>query len=113
MANELNVALKNAAEKIVKYVDNVATMSVETRFVEVGGANAADFKAAAPAASTTIRLDGDCSAVLPMRRRADTNELEVDTSMFELHQRNVETAIEYRTKMMDALLQTLKQSVMR
>lgn len=112
MANELNTALKNAAEKIVKYVDNVATMSVETRFVEVG-ANAADFKAAAPAASTTIRLDGDCSAVLPMRRRADTNELEVDTSMFELHQRNVETAIEYRTKMMDALLQTLKQSVIR
>jgi hypothetical protein len=113
MANELNAALKNAAERIVKYVDNVATMTVQTRFVEVGGNGAADFKAAAPAAETVIRLDGDCSAVLPMRRRADTNELEVDSSMFELHQRNVETAIEYRTKMMEALLQTLKQSVIR
>lgn len=112
MANELNTALKNAAERIVKYVDNVATMTVETRFVEVGSAQA-DFKTAAPAASTVIRLDGDCSAVLPLRRRSDNNELEVDNSMFELHQRNVETAIEYRTKMMDALLQTLKQSVMR
>lgn len=106
MANEMSNALKTAAEKIVSYVNNVSTMTVETRFVELNS-GAADFSTAQPAACTVIRLDGDCSAVLPMRR-TESGTLEVDTSLVEMHQRNVQTAIEYRQKMMQALLEAIK-----
>lgn len=37
MANEFNTALKSAAEKIAHYVDNIATMTVETRYVDLDG----------------------------------------------------------------------------
>ncbi len=108
MANEMTNALKTAAEKIVSYVKDVASMTVETRFVEVNTeAAVADFSAAKPAACTVIRLDGDCSAVLPLRR-TETGSLEVDTAMFEVHQQNVQTAIEYRQKIMQALLEAIK-----
>jgi hypothetical protein len=55
-------------------------------------------------------MDGDCSAVVPLRK-TETGALEVDNGLFEMHQNNVATAIDYRTKMMAALLQTLKQSI--
>lgn len=109
MANELNNAFKVAAEKIVKYVDQMATLTVETRYVEVGEA-AADFAASKPVACTVIRLDGDCTATLPMRRR-EAGTLEVDASLFEMHERNVAAAVDYRARMMDALLQTFKQRI--
>ncbi len=109
MANELNNAIKSAAERIAKYVDNVATMTVETRVIDVDGSTV-DFAGAKPAARTEIRLDGDCATVLPLRQNAQ-GVAAVDGDLFELHQRNVATAIEYRTKMMEALLQTLKQAM--
>ncbi len=109
MASDLNNPLKAAADKVVKYIDNIATLTVETRFVEVQG-NQADFTNAKPAASTVIRLDGDCSAIVPLRK-TEAGVLEVDNGLFEMHQNIVATAIDYRTKMMAALLQTLKQSI--
>jgi hypothetical protein len=108
MANELNNAIKTTAETIARYVDNVATMTVETRFVDLD--NAQDFTQSKPVARTEIRLDGDCAAVLPVRKN-DAGVPVVDTDLFDLHQRNVATAIEYRARMMDALLQTFKQVI--
>lgn len=108
MANDLNNAIKSAAETIAKYVDNVATMTVETRFVDVG--EDVDFTKAKAAARTEIRLDGDCSAVVPARKN-EAGLLVVDDDLFAMHQRNVATAIDYRTRMMDALLQTFKQLI--
>jgi hypothetical protein len=111
MANELNNALKTTAEKIAKYVDNVATMTVETRFVDVDGPEKTfSFDQAKPAARTEIRLDGDCSAVVPVRHN-EAGMTVVDADLFDMHQRNVATAIEYRARMMDALLQTFRQVV--
>ena len=109
MANELNNAMKSAAEKIAKYVDNIASMTVETRYVDLDSA-AVDFSGAKPVARTEIKLDGDCSSVLPMRRN-EAGVAIVDADLFDMHQRNVATAIEYRARMMDALLQTFKQAV--
>ncbi len=109
MANEINNALKSAAGKIAKYVEDVATMTVETRYVDLGG-TAVDFDKALPAARTEIRMDGDCSTVLPVRKN-EAGAFIVDGDLFEMHQQNVATAIDYRTRMMDALLQTLKQAI--
>ena len=108
MANEINNALKSAAQKIAKYVDNVATMTVETRYVDLG--ETVDFGKALPAARTEIRLDGDCATVLPVRKN-EVGTLLVDSDLFAMHQQNVATAIDYRARMMDALLQTFKQTI--
>jgi hypothetical protein len=106
MANELNNALKSAADKIAKYVDEVSTMTVETRFVDID-AGTVDFDQARPVARTVVRLDGDSSTIVPMRKNAD-GVMAVDADLFELHERNVATAIDYRSQIMDALLQAIK-----
>ncbi len=61
---ELKQALKDAADSIAKYVQDAATMTVETRYVEMGG----DAETAKLAARTTVRLDGDSESILPMKK---------------------------------------------
>jgi hypothetical protein len=103
MASELRDALKASAERIAKYVEDVAEMSVETRYVELG---AASFDDAKLAARTIVKLDGDSQTIVPMQK-GDT-KLEVDMAVFEVHQQNVAATIEYRTKMMTSLLSILR-----
>ena len=103
MASELRDALKASAERIAKYVEDVAEMSVETSYVEVG---AASFEAAKLGARTVVKLDGDSQTIVPMQK--GDAKLEVDMGLFEVHQQNVAAAIEYRTKMMNSLLSVLR-----
>jgi hypothetical protein len=101
---ELKDALKTAAEKVAQYVEDAAEMSVETLYVEMG---AASFDNAKLAARTVVKLDGDSQTVLPMRK-GEGGALVVDTGVFELHQQNVQAAIDYRAKMMESLLSLLR-----
>jgi hypothetical protein len=108
MANELSNAVKSAATNIAKYIGDAATLTVETKFVEPGTATASDFSDALPVARTIIRLDGDSELVAPVRKTA-TGAFEIDDALFELHQINVETAIEYRARILSALLEALNR----
>ncbi len=108
MANEVEDAVKKAATSVADYVKNVAVLTVDTKFVEVGQTSFANFDQAAPAARTVIRLDGDCEVVAPMRKNA-AGVLEVDADLFQLHQANVQTAIDYRARLLDALLSVIKK----
>jgi len=103
MASELREALKSAAEKIAKYVEDAAEMAVETQYVELG---AASFDQAKLAARTIIKLDGDSQTVIPMQK--GESKLEVDMAVYEVHQQNVAAATEYRPKMMNSLLSVLR-----
>ncbi len=107
MANEMETSLRNAAETISKYIADVATLTVETRYVEVGNSSTVNFDQAQPVARTIIRLDADSSEVIPMQRTAKGN-LEVDATLLDLHSRNVTAAIEYRAKMLASLLTLLQ-----
>ncbi|MCS6993991.1 MAG: hypothetical protein N2117_11240 [Anaerolineales bacterium] len=100
---ELKQALKDAADAVAKYVKDAATMTVETRYVEIGG----DVETAKLAARTTVKLDGDSESVLPMKRTPE-GELVVDTVVYEMHQQNVQAAIDYRAEMLDRLLTVLR-----
>ncbi len=100
---ELKQALKDAADTIAKYVQDAATMTVESRYVEMG----TDFEMSKPAARTIVKLDGDSETVLPMKKGADGG-LVVDTVFHELHQANVQAAIAYRTEMLERLLKILR-----
>lgn len=106
MANELENALKSTAANVARYVENAATLLVETRFVEIGVDGKPDFDQAHPVARTVIKLDGDSATVVPMQKN-EAGVLEVDNDLFNLHQQNVNTAIEYRARILNALLNTL------
>ena len=96
---ELKEALKNAADQIAKYVQDIATMTVETRYIEMGG----DPDKSMLAARTIIKLDGDSETVLPMKKGPD-GSLVVDTIVNEKHQENVQAAIDYRAEMLERLM---------
>jgi hypothetical protein len=102
MANEMENALKAVAAKIGAYVDDVATLSVETKYLQVGAASTPQ-----TVAKTVIKLDGDSETTVPLQA-SSAGQLEVDTALFDIHQRNVNTAIEYRARMLAALLEALR-----
>jgi hypothetical protein len=103
MANELENSIRSAAEKVAKYIADAATMTVETSYVEIGPSATTSFDQARPAARTVVKLDGDSSSVLPLRSTAD-DSLEIDSSLFAIHERNVQTAIEYRAKILSSVI---------
>jgi hypothetical protein len=107
MPSDLEKALKSTALKVQTYVENVATLKVDTRYVLVGDNASSDFEQAKPAIRTVIRLDGDCETILPVMP-GESGQLEINANMYEIHQRNVQTAIEYRANMLSALLETLR-----
>lgn len=107
MATELEKSIKEAAAKVATYVNDVSKLTVMTKYVEV---SVDDPNNPRIAAKTTIKLDGDCESTVPMKQ--DSNgELEVDTSLYTIHQDNVMTAIEYRSNIMESLLKVLRQTV--
>jgi hypothetical protein len=109
MANELETSLRNAAARIAQYVEDVATLTVETRYIQVSAdGNNPDFAEAKPAARTIIKLDSDSTTTVPMRSSQTAGVLEVDAELLAIHQANVDKAIEYRARMLDALLGILR-----
>ncbi len=107
MATELENSIRSAAAKVAQYVEDVATMTVETRYVIIGANADVDFAQAKPVGRSIVRLDGDSETIIPTQE-GEKNRLEVDTTLFEMHQRNVNTAIEYRARLLNALLTTLQ-----
>lgn len=106
MAGEVSNALKNAAVAFSKYVEDIATMTVETRAIDLSTGNAGALQQAQPVAQTIIRLDGDSQTIIPARK-TESGRLEVDAELLEIHQRNVTTAIEYRARILSALASAL------
>jgi hypothetical protein len=107
MANELATTVKLIAEKAVAYVGDAATLTVETSYVQVGPGGTADFAQARPVASTVIRLDGDSRSIMPVRQ-LQNGTLELDADLYNMHLSNVRTAIEYRSQILKAVLNSLQ-----
>lgn len=103
MPNDTENFVKNTLAKVADYVEDVATMTVRTEFTRIDSDEADSFAQAKPAALTTIKLDGDCLSVIPMRQAAE-GRIEIDDELLEVHRQNVATAIEYRSRIMESLL---------
>ncbi|MCB0192030.1 MAG: hypothetical protein KDJ65_08810 [Anaerolineae bacterium] len=110
MAKDIETTLRNIAANVASYVKDAAELRVETRYVEIkiGEDVATDFDQAQPAAQTIIKLDGDCQTTIPVR--AGDEGLEIDDDLFDVHERNVAAAIEYRASMLKALLSALSSA---
>ena len=102
-SSEIREALKLAAEQVANYVKDASEMTVETRFVELGG-NGEEAKLAA---SSLVKFDGDSYFTVPVRRDANNN-LVPDTAMYDVHEKNVQATIDYRVRMMEQLLAILR-----
>jgi hypothetical protein len=100
MSTNLNTSLRNSAAKISQFVENAAEMSVETKFVVVSDTGATEAK---QAAKTVVKLDGDSETTVPLQE-GDGGRLEVDVDLYAVHERNVATAIEYRARILQALM---------
>jgi hypothetical protein len=98
---EIKEALKNVAGEVAKYVKDAATLTVETHTVEVG-ANAKP----ALAARSVIKLDGDSTTTLPTTTN-DFGKAEVDAVIYEIHMQNVQAAIDYRSKIIQSVIDVL------
>jgi hypothetical protein len=130
MPADVENALRNITTEIMNYVRGAAELRVETRYVEVTsgepGAAAASTVAAAGdsatadrvrvaelrqqgqlAAVSVISLDGDSVSIVPVRQGA-SQTLEIDTALLDQHQRHLDSAIEYRSRILNALLSVLQ-----
>ena len=101
-SNDLRDAAKAAADVVVRYVKDAATLTVKTQLQQVGGA------APVAAAETTLRLDGDSTSILPARL-GESGNLEVDPAVHELHMQAVNSAIEYRARILQAMFSLLQR----
>ena len=109
MANELENSIRNAAQKIVKTIEDAGEMKVETYYVEVKPAQAGEVEAPRQlAASTTVEWDGDSTTTIPMHQSTG-GTFEVDTAILEIHQRSVAVATEYRTHLLRSLMNIVQQ----
>jgi hypothetical protein len=81
---------------------------VFTDYLIVRADESTDLSQSRPAASTVIKLDGDSKTVIPVRAKEGA-PVEIESAIFDLHQQNVNTAIEYRVRILQALLDALKQ----
>jgi hypothetical protein len=106
---DLENALKNIAQKITDYVKDAATLTVETRYVQIGDDRTVDFDQAHPVARTVLKLDGDSFAAVPVQP-TEAGRLEADSALFELHQKNVEAAVAYRERILNALVGVLRRA---
>jgi len=96
-ANDMKEALKGAAESVRKFISDIGELKVETRVIEPGQ------KESELAASTVIRFDGDNTSVVPATRNG-AGRWEVDATLYDLHTKNLQSAIEYRSRMIESLL---------
>ena len=106
MAGEIETAMRQAAAKVAQYVEDVSEMRVVTSYVEVAPGGDAGFDAAKPVARTVVKFDGDSETVVPVRP-AEGGRLELDDALLGVHRDSVNAAIEYRARILNALLGAL------
>lgn len=98
VATEIKEALRTAADKVSQFVGDAAVLKVETRTIEAGSAAESVL-----AARTVISLDGDNVSEVPATKN-ETGKWEIDTVLHDLHMRNVQAAIDYRSRMVESML---------
>lgn len=107
MATDLENSIRNAAQKVAEYVEDVSTMTVETKYVMVAADGDVAYDQAKPIARTVIKIDADSESIVPMVE-GTTGRLEIDNALLDLHVANVAAATEYRARMLDILVGLLK-----
>jgi hypothetical protein len=124
MAAEIQETLKEVAAQIKKLVENAATITVETWYVDIEKDEVSIVEESAegkktqkaqwrekahPIAMTEVQFDGDSVAVVPLRKTED-GAFELDKELLELHERNVKAATDYRTGILNSVVGFLREA---
>lgn len=107
MASDFEASFRQAASKIASYVDDASKMTVITQYVIVAANGDVDFAQAKPLARTEFKIDGDSSSIVPMRTTLE-GAVGLDRDLLALHEANVNAAIEYRARILNALVSALR-----
>jgi hypothetical protein len=108
MAINLDDSIRAAADQVRKYVEDAAVMEVRTFYVLTGAEEISKLDGERPGAYTQVKLDGDSKVVVPMRKGRDET-MELDEALFTIHERNVQSATEYRARVLHALIGLLQR----
>jgi hypothetical protein len=108
MASNLDDSVREAAAKVRQYVEDAAVMQVRTFYVLTGAEPLKELDSERPGAFTEVKLDGDTKVVVPMRKGRDDG-LELDEALFNIHERNVAMATNYRAQVLNALIGLLQR----
>ena len=110
MASDVETSINEVVAKIAAYIDDATRLTVSTYGMDLDpAAPATTFTPARAIAQTSLGLDGDTTVILPVTR-TDT-ALVVDAALFDLHERNVKAATEYRAALLGALVGALQSFV--
>jgi len=99
--SELMATLKSIVTKASKWIEDESKLTVTTNFMVAGQA------APELTAKTEVELTGDTTVDVPTNKSGE-GVLSVATELYSLHQTNVEMALDYRTQLLNALMQGLK-----
>lgn len=105
MAENWEVSVKAAAQKLADALQDATTLNVITEYVvpaTVGAQQEAPVRL-----ETTIKLDQDSTNQVAARRLAD-GTITVDMPLYDIHEKNVKAAIDYRERVLAALLDAVK-----
>lgn len=110
MASDLETSINEVVNKIAGYIEDATRLSVSTFGMDLDPAQpATTFTPARAIAQTTLALDGDTQVILPVTRTE--SGLVVDAALFDLHERNVKAATDYRAQLLGALVGALQSFV--
>ncbi len=104
--NDLRAALESAGRKLAAALNDLQALEVQTSWVEVK-AGAHDDESAHLVASTRIELDGDTSVIVPMKD--ENGAIVPDQALLALHKESVEHAIQYRSQIVQMVVDFVRQ----
>jgi hypothetical protein len=103
MAEQWEVSVKNTAQKLADALQDAATLTVKTEYVEAaGGAQATPITL-----TTEIHLDADSLNSVPVTRVEGVG-LQVNQDLYQIHASNVQAATDYRLRILGALLDAVQ-----
>ncbi|NJM39876.1 MAG: hypothetical protein HC853_03420 [Anaerolineae bacterium] len=104
MAEQWEDTIKSMAQKLAETIRDATELTVETSFVRV-----TDDPNAKPLAvlKSTIKLDQDSAVSVPVVMGAD-NTYSVQRELYDIHKTSVDSALEYRARMVAALVEAVK-----
>jgi hypothetical protein len=108
MANNLDDSVREAAAKVRQYIEDAAVMQVRTFYVLTSTEPLSKIDPERPGAFTEVKLDGDTKVVVPMRKGRD-GTMELDEALFNIHERNVAAATNYRAAVLSAMIGLLQR----
>jgi 5,10-methylenetetrahydrofolate reductase len=108
MPSDVETNIRSALEKLTKALADASALTVRTSYKVVTTASPTDLSDATLAAQTTIQLDGDHDAIVPVTT-TETGGIAFQDALLEFHLRNVQAALTYRTNVLNTLVDLVRR----